>query len=119
MRWQVYGTDIIISEAVNKKLPEECMSRRLATVTVPGKTTQLNIYQLSYKDEALTDVYSLYEQALHNLEMYDLVNARQRIREALKIRPTDAPSLRLLKRIEESPEEQPAGWTSIETLVKG
>jgi len=118
-RGQVYGTDIIISEAVNKKLPEECMSRRLATVTVPGKTTQLNIYQLSYRDAQLTELWSLYEQALHHLEMYDLRNARERIQEALMIQPNDAASVRLFQRIESSPEEQPTDWTSTETLTKG
>ncbi|PRP80649.1 adenylate/guanylate cyclase with integral membrane sensor [Planoprotostelium fungivorum] len=116
---KVYGTDIIISEAVNKCIPEELMSRRLATVRVPGKTTQMDIYQLSFRDDGLREFYSLYEQSLHSLEMYDMKNAKKRILEALDLRPNDTASMRLLQRIVDSPEEQRNDWTFVETLTKG
>ncbi|PRP89636.1 adenylate/guanylate cyclase [Planoprotostelium fungivorum] len=114
---KLYGTNIIISEAVFLTVPKEFMTRRLSSVRVPGKAIQTSIYQLCENDEQKSSLFTAYEKALTLFENYRMDDAMAVLKQ-IPSHSMDSSTLRLMKRIEMSPDERPQGWTATEILTK-
>ncbi|PRP82758.1 adenylate/guanylate cyclase with integral membrane sensor [Planoprotostelium fungivorum] len=117
---KVFGTNIIISESVFTTAPPDCMTRRLSTVKVPGKTSQISIYELCAQTEEKKVLFAGYERALQLFEDFRMNDAMVVLRQITASSSTyDEACQRLMRRIEESPDSRPNGWTATETLTKG
>jgi len=93
---KIYGTEIIVSENVYKKCPNDFEFRYLDRVSLLGRYHAMNIYELiSTKDnidELQKKINEHYEQGLKNYFDKKWLMALKHFNTVIKYRPNDSPS---------------------------
>ncbi|PRP74902.1 adenylate/guanylate cyclase with integral membrane sensor [Planoprotostelium fungivorum] len=116
-----YDTEIIISEAVRSKVPNQLpyLSRKLATVRVSGRTQSTEIYELTTKT-ALEggEYFEMYERALRLFEKLQFDDAFSLIERALLLEPQDVSGRKLRARIESAMDSNDPTSLLVEDLCK-
>ncbi len=113
-----YGTDIIISEDVWRQVADHFESRRLDTIIVKGRTTEIGIYELlGRKGEVDADLLAArthYEDALALYAHMDWDDAIEACKKALEIRKDDRAARMLATRCRKYKRrgEVETGWTA-------
>lgn len=103
---KVYRTSIIIDENTFQKVQDRVLCRKLDKVTVKGKAQAHDIYEVIDLRERLDldgsalSFYNHYETALALMHSLHYQEAKEAIKQALKLNPDDHPSQIMLERIE-------------------
>ncbi len=110
-----YGTQIIISEHTYMAAQEVVVARALGWIVVQGKSEAVAIYELFARKGEVTpvmaEVVNVFEEGLEFFHSREWVDALQRFRQVLELKPDDGPSLALIRRIEEYQVTPPGeGW---------
>ncbi len=93
-----YGVTCLITEDVKKDIQDESiMFRKLDVITVKGKSEPTILYEVSFKDSNLEEIYTKYGEAFALYEKRDF-DAAEELFTALSLRG-DKPSATMLKRI--------------------
>jgi adenylate cyclase len=101
-----YHTSIIIDDVTYQKVKDCFICRKLDRVTVAGKQIVTDIYEVLDlpenidPDSALLKSYAHYETALALMHATHFTEAKDALKQALELNPTDYPSLMMLERIE-------------------
>jgi adenylate cyclase len=119
---KVYGTQIIVSESVLRRVPDMFLMRPLDILRVKGKEEQISIYELM--GERLSAESSAPELADNFGRGFDLYQKRAFkealavFRRALKSMPNDGPSQLYIQRCQEFIKNPPPRrWDGVHTLL--
>ena len=108
---KIYGTDILISEAVYDLVKQGMIARRLDSVLVKGRNEPLNIFELigEKDDVSASDVafYRDFEKAMQAYRQREWENAAAQFESLVKRKSAERPSELFLERCrkhEDSPD---------------
>lgn len=104
-----YGTTILIGEETHRQLDGRLHCRLVDKVAVKGRTEGVLVHELLGREQAdeTAALAEHYEAALRASWERRWDEALARLEKALEVRPEDAPSLRLKKRVEAFKETPP------------
>jgi len=109
---KVYGTNIIVSEAIAYSVHGRIPFREVDTVRVKGRSVGINLYT-PCEDHALID---LSDEALKAYRRGDFEEAEALWRNLLARYPGDALAMTFLERLEGFTGGRPEGWDGVHTL---
>lgn len=95
---KVYGTSILLSGTTAKLLENKYRLREIDTVTVPGKDTSTDIYELIADENYNPELIQKYTIALNNYRNKNFSEAIKLWQECIKINPNDNPSQIMMQR---------------------
>jgi class 3 adenylate cyclase len=94
---KIYGTDIVVNEAIYRAVCEKVETRKLDTIQVMGKEEPVAAYEVLGRKGLLSEgqyrVLDYYNKGMEAYEAFDFPTARDLFRQALEVDPTDGPSL--------------------------
>lgn len=102
---KIYGTGIMVNDALYQQVKDLVETRKLDTIQVVGKEAPVIAYEVLDRKGALSpekyQVLELYRQGLEAYEAYQFVEAQRFFAQALEIDPRDGPSALYLDRCED------------------
>lgn len=118
-----YGVGILVSEATQKEIADEILTRRLDKVAVKGKKEPVVIYEvvgaLSEASDEQKALVRAFERALDAYFAKGFADAKAGCEEILATHPDDGPSKTLLARAEHFLKEPPpADWAGTWVYTK-
>lgn len=116
-----YGTSIMISENVYREVKDLVVVRPLDRIRVVGKAEPISVYELLCRKGEMTqeqsELLSIYLEGMEHFSNRDWNKARQSFKNALKIDPTDGPSLKFIERCNEYLKNPPSkNWDGVYSL---
>lgn len=108
---KIYGTAIMVNEAIYAAVKDKVESRRLDIIQVVGKEEPVTAYEILERKgdlpQNLQDVLALYNQGLELYDRFEFAEARRLFEQALGVDPTDGPSALYVDRCEDYMENPP------------
>jgi adenylate cyclase len=92
---KIYGTGIMVNEAIYEQVSDQVEGRRLDFIQVMGKEEPATAYEILERKGEITqnqtDMLGLYQQGLELYDKFEFAEAKARFEEALKVMPDDGP----------------------------
>ena len=102
---KLYGTGIMVNEAIHTAVDELVETRRLDFIQVVGKEEPVTAYEVLERKGELSsqksNVLELYNRALESYEKFEFAEAQKVFQQALEVDPTDGPSALYADRCED------------------
>ncbi len=102
---KIYGTGIMVNEAIYNEVKDQVESRRLDYIQVMGKEEPATAYEILERKGEISqpqaDMLGLYKQGLELYDRFEFAEAKARFEEALKVLPDDGPSALYVDRCED------------------
>ena len=119
---KVYGTHIVISESVAKRVSEAFLLRPLDRLRVKGKDKPISIYELMadrfYAQAPAPEIVHEFEKGITLYQKRAFKEALKEFRQILRISSDDGPSQLYIQRCQEFIKNPPPrGWDGIHTLL--
>lgn len=118
---KVYGTRILIDEATRLMAGEAIEVREIDLVQVVGRSEPLRLFELAAlagaTDSPRDGLFALYAEGLAAYRAGNWDEAQRALGEALRLSPTDGPSLLLLDRVARFMSLPPPDWDGIWRLT--
>lgn len=108
---KIYGTAIMVNEAIHEAVKDKVESRRLDIIQVVGKEEPVTAYEILERTGDLPqlkqDVLGLYNQGLELYDRFEFAEARRLFEQAVSVDATDGPSALYADRCEDYIENPP------------
>ena len=108
---KIYGTGIMVNEAIYDQVKDLVEGRRLDYIQVMGKEEPATAYEILERKGEISseqsDLLALYHQGLELYDRFEFAEAKTRFEEALKVLPDDGPSALYADRCEDYAENPP------------
>jgi adenylate cyclase len=119
---KMYGTQIIVSESIVKRIPDTFLMRPLDVLRVKGKKQSVSIYELmgerSTADAMTLEIADKFGQGIDLYRKRAFKDAMKVFRQVLKISPDDGPSKVYVERCQELMKSPPPRrWDMVQTLL--
>jgi class 3 adenylate cyclase/CHASE2 domain-containing sensor protein len=92
---KIYGTGIMVNEAIYEQVSDQVEGRRLDFIQVMGKEEPATAYEILERKgeitQSQTNMLGLYQQGLELYDKFEFAEAKARFEEALKVMPDDGP----------------------------
>ena len=102
---RIYGTGIMVNEAIYGAVKDLVEARRLDVIQVVGKEAPVTAYEILERkgdlDQRKMDVVGLYNRGLEFYDRFDFAAARQLFEQAVAVDATDGPSALYADRCED------------------
>jgi adenylate cyclase len=108
---KIYGTAIMVNEAIYKAVEDLVEARRLDVIQVVGKEEPVTAYEILERKGELPqlaqDVVELYNKGLEFYDRFEFAEAQRLFEQAVDVDPTDGPAALYADRCEDYVENPP------------
>ncbi|MDP7447470.1 MAG: adenylate/guanylate cyclase domain-containing protein, partial [Candidatus Latescibacteria bacterium] len=108
---KIYGTGIMVNEAIYEAVADKVEARRLDIIQVVGKEDSVTAYEILDRKGDLPqlkmDVLDLYNQGLELYDQFEFARAKALFEQAVSVDATDGPAALYADRCEDYTENPP------------